>query len=506
MRVLRQAVALLGIIAVIAVGIVVTRIGAMHQEHLVILEWSNKLVSKEIGTNSLSKFLSQSIQNEVSHNVWVVSGEVAFTDERDEKITSGYSAVIRQTCVAHGAERCWVLQSLELGGQGPTAVLASTSGSEADMEIQVAENTVAQDEATMAGGREQGLEVDTTGAAPAWSPGSPLAASEVSSVDGLLTEGTTVEIDRLAAKITDDDKESLLQKQVTFPGESGNSIESKDPAKRAYEKSDPSATIAVEVSEDGRQLDKFPMKETTTEAKITDRPVTETAPAEVVSTRVDLYNMALAHSRNGRDYFKTGDYANAIREYRVASKFSPGLVSAHYGRGEVHFRKADYTQAVGDFTSAIKLAPDYPFAYYWRGVANKTLGKIEEAILDFTHTIRLKADYAPAYNFRAKSLASLGYHRDALRDSEMAISLAPDIPSYLATHSLILAALGRNEGAFATLERAMSVADADWIVQYQQAMSREGYYQGPIDGLYGPSTRSAMRACLDLGCDLVASN
>lgn len=235
-------------------------------------------------------------------------------------------------------------------------------------------------------------------------------------------------------------------------------------------------------------------------------PEGEPAPSRIVSKNSDLYKLALIHSQDGQTYSKNGDFERAIREFNAAIRLDPSLASAHYNRGEIHFKKGDYKQAIRDFTNTIHLAPDYTFAYYSRGVASEKMGETEEAILDYTHTVRLKPSYAPAYNDRARALLSLGHLREALRDSELAISVAPDTPSYLATHSQILAALGRGEGAFATLEKAMAVADSEWIKRYQQAMSRDGYYRGPIDGRYGPATKSAMRACLDSGCTLASWN
>ncbi len=230
------------------------------------------------------------------------------------------------------------------------------------------------------------------------------------------------------------------------------------------------------------------------------------APNSASENNAQLYKLALAHSQDGEALSKNGDYEKAIQEFNEAIRLNPGLASAHYGRGEIYFQRGDYQQAIRDFTRTIGLAPDYTFAYYSRGVANERTGETEEAILDFTHTVRLKPSYAPAYNDRARALYSLGHLREALRDSEQAISIAPGTPTYLATHSLILAALGRREGAFATLEQAMAIANADWIKKYQQAMSRDGYYRGPIDGRYGPATKSAMRACLVSGCTLADWN
>ncbi len=230
------------------------------------------------------------------------------------------------------------------------------------------------------------------------------------------------------------------------------------------------------------------------------------APNSAAGESADLYKAALAHSHDGEAYSRNGDYDKAIQEFSEAIRLNPKLAAAHYNRGEIYFKKGDYAQAIRDFTSTISLAPDYTFAYYSRGVANEKTGDVKEAILDFSHTIRLKPGFAPAYNDRARALFNMGHLNEALRDSELAISIAPDKPRYLATHSQILAALGQNEGAFATLEKAMAIANTDWIRQSQQAMSREGYYRGPIDGRYGPATKSAMKACLVSGCNLANWN
>jgi type II secretory pathway predicted ATPase ExeA/tetratricopeptide (TPR) repeat protein len=230
------------------------------------------------------------------------------------------------------------------------------------------------------------------------------------------------------------------------------------------------------------------------------------APNSAGENNAQLYKLALTHSQHGEALSRNGDYEKAIQEFNEAIRLNPGLASAHYSRGEIYFQRGDYQQAIRDFTRTIGLAPDYTFAYYSRGVANERTGEIEEAILDFTHTVRLKPSFAPAYNDRARALYSLGHLREALRDSEQAISVAPDTPTYLATHSLILAALGRSEGAFASLEQAMAIANVDWIKKYQLAMSRDGYYRGPIDGRYGPATKSAIRACLVSGCTLADWN
>ncbi len=52
MRILRRAAILLGLIAVLAVGVVLIRLGDTLRRDEAVLEWSNVLVSKEFGTTS----------------------------------------------------------------------------------------------------------------------------------------------------------------------------------------------------------------------------------------------------------------------------------------------------------------------------------------------------------------------------------------------------------------------------------------------------------------------
>ena len=49
----------------------------------------------------------------------------------------------------------------------------------------------------------------------------------------------------------------------------------------------------------------------------------------------------------------------------------------------------------------------------------------------------------------------------------------------------------------------MRVGGADWVRTYQEALAKQGYYRGAIDGANGPNTHAALVACLEAGCRLL---
>ena len=88
----------------------------------------------------------------------------------------------------------------------------------------------------------------------------------------------------------------------------------------------------------------------------------------------------------------------------------------------------------------------------------------------------------------------------SLGDVDRSLSFAPGDAEIIDTRAHVLAALGRRHEALAEFERTMRVGGADWVLTYQEALVKHGYYRGAIDGSYGPNTRAALVACLEAGC------
>ena len=123
MRMLRWGQILLGLAIIVAVGVVLGRLGDSVRQEDAILEWSNTLVAKKVGATYTPRFLSQAIEKGPEYGLWVVSGQIALLDSSDRQTRDEYVAVIRQICSAQREKKCWALESLSLGGnESPTAV------------------------------------------------------------------------------------------------------------------------------------------------------------------------------------------------------------------------------------------------------------------------------------------------------------------------------------------------------------------------------------------------
>ena len=101
------------------------------------------------------------------------------------------------------------------------------------------------------------------------------------------------------------------------------------------------------------------------------------------------------------------------------------------------------------------------WAYYNRGNAHAGLGDIARAIEDFDQALRLDPDDANAYNNRGNSYKSLGDYERVASD----------------------------------WDRSVRVGGAPRTKRWQKLLKGKGYYQGAIDGIYGPGTRRALLAC-----------
>ncbi len=154
MHMLRWTRIFVALIAVLAVGVVLIRLGATLRQDEAVFGWSNALVWMEVGTTFTPRFRSQARLDDPRPNVWVVSGEIALPDSDDGETWDRYVAVVRQVCNARLEKKCWALESLELGGEGPTASVARVSRGGTVMQSHFAEDTAPVAETTETDGRD----------------------------------------------------------------------------------------------------------------------------------------------------------------------------------------------------------------------------------------------------------------------------------------------------------------------------------------------------------------
>ena len=141
-------------------------------------------------------------------------------------------------------------------------------------------------------------------------------------------------------------------------------------------------------------------------------------------------------------------------------------------------------------------------AYGLRALAYSLKSQFDKALADYDKAIALNPDFAVALNNRAWANFKLGRIPDGEKDVERALRLAPGSAFALDTRAHIKHAQGDATGAFADYELAMRYGGERIVRLYQCGLRAQGFYFGPLDGLYSSSVRRAMRTCVETNaCD-----
>ena len=97
--------------------------------------------------------------------------------------------------------------------------------------------------------------------------------------------------------------------------------------------------------------------------------------------------LALECKAKGNDFFKTGQFDDAIDEYSKAISFCPednenlDSLSIFYGnRSAAYFSEGDYDECISDCSKALELKPDYVKVLARRSQAYEKRERLEDAI------------------------------------------------------------------------------------------------------------------------------
>lgn len=167
---------------------------------------------------------------------------------------------------------------------------------------------------------------------------------------------------------------------------------------------------------------------------------------------------------NGVEYFKNGDYNNAITSFTHSIKLGFKNAMLYNARGNAYRKLENYEKAIIDleqakklvnsndqdffyeiycglgctlnsmnnfveaisyFDQAIKLKPNEMMAYVNRGIAYEMKEDYQSSVGDFSKVIELFPTWFGAYLNRGNIYNKIGEYQKAIRDYEKCIELVP---------------------------------------------------------------------------------
>ena len=93
---------------------------------------------------------------------------------------------------------------------------------------------------------------------------------------------------------------------------------------------------------------------------------------------------------------------------------------------------------------------------------------------------------------------------EAVRLARKAVEIEAKNTSYYDTLAAAYVEAGETERALAAYRHAMVLGGEQRVRSYQDYLRKNGFYGGSVDGLSGPVTEAALKACIEAGCKLLA--
>jgi tetratricopeptide (TPR) repeat protein len=148
--------------------------------------------------------------------------------------------------------------------------------------------------------------------------------------------------------------------------------------------------------------------------------------AAVAKTQVSAAQPFL---RSGGQFFRQGQYQDAIAEYDKAISADPKNPAGYVGRGWSRTRLGRYVESIPDYNEALKLNPRNVDALNLRAVAyHFGTGDYARALADFDAVLAIDPSYVGVYAFRAVTYADMGDPQRGLKDIDTALKLNPRYP------------------------------------------------------------------------------
>jgi Tfp pilus assembly protein PilF len=169
---------------------------------------------------------------------------------------------------------------------------------------------------------------------------------------------------------------------------------------------------------------------------------------------------AEGHFERALQYQRSGDFENAVSQYKLVLERDQTRVEAHNNLGLLYQGRGALDDAIREFSDAIRIDPTYAQARNNRGVALLQAGNVDAAIADFETVIRADARNAGAMVNLA--IAQRAARRPWQAQETLIRTIAADGRSAAAHYNLasLYEAAGEFTRALEYYERYLTLADA----------------------------------------------
>ena len=158
---------------------------------------------------------------------------------------------------------------------------------------------------------------------------------------------------------------------------------------------------------------------------------------------------------NGVQFFKKGQYQNAIDAFSTLIEMAPDHADAYKNRGVSYMKQDKFDLAIKDFEVAKDLFPELKGLYSNFGVAWYYKKEYEKAVENYDIELEMTPENYVAYFNRALCLAELDRNDEALDDLEKTLNLKPDFYWAICYKADLLAQRGETDKAIETYKKAI---------------------------------------------------
>ena len=149
----------------------------------------------------------------------------------------------------------------------------------------------------------------------------------------------------------------------------------------------------------------------------------------------------------------------------MLNEFRRHTASMHLERGRKLERSGQYDEAMSEFKNAVEADPSYAAAHNALGYHYRRKGLLTKAIEEFKAAVNLAQDFESYFNL-GKALFDMGRHTEARDAFQRCLSLSPGDPSARYELACTNYGLGKYSEALAEMGELASVYPTDWQLPF----------------------------------------